>query len=334
MKTRILSLLLFAMLACAGSSSTPSPDLTPGELSGHDIRQNDLGTDRSGDTLQPPDQGTDSLEKDVLGQDTAGDGVIPVDIIRDTGHDGAVDATDDSGQGEVVVSDTTFVDSVPGNRSQLFRLTSLKDQKPGFVYCQASGGCTNITNMVNQVINNYIRGKSGADQVDILVEFARNDQEYTATVGNGHCTRQQNRITGCTFSSGEKLARYQDVVFKGSAISSQCLNDPQVIPTCFATGKQDASIAIPGMQIVVGLKDASIAAHFDQDDPFHSSTMKGYLIGFMPFQWAQSIVIDYPGYFHDSMDKLLPRDKIDEYKGEKGWWFTFQFDAKPVPYSP
>jgi len=359
MRLRILTaIIMIAFAGCADFNVTPSMDVIPGDATLQDNPQQegvamdsvdmdqvvrdtgprqdtiaDIYKDKiQKDKIQPKDVYKDSY-KEIYYDVIRPDAEVVNDVITDIGpppdifYDIYNDTTD-------IPTYDSWVDATPVPTYKIFRMTSLNVEEPGFQYCQDMGPCMDITTTVNQMINQYIKGQIGTQPLDILVEFARSPSDYEVTIGNGTCVRQGSKIIGCDFMAGGNQVTYNDVVFKGPQFSSLCLNDPQVIPTCFGTDQQDASIAIPGMQMVLGLRDANVAAHFTGASPFVGSNMQGYLLGFMPFKWAQAIAIDYPGYFNGTMDQLLPQDKIESYKGEKGWWFTFSFNAKPVPPSP
>jgi len=357
-----MAVLVIALSGCADFSTIPSMDINYADI-GHDGMQQDLANKDSTadpgynpdvamdiykDGVQPQDNGNDYVKNDIT-EDTAKDIIYDThkDVYKDVTYDVydvdiVSDIAKDTGPKDIVndmykdiYQDIDGVEDVyPGPIYKMFRLTSLNVEEPGFLYCQGMGTCTDITSVVNNLINQYIDGQLGDQPLDILVKFGHNPGGYDTTIGNGACVRQGNNVVGCDFVNGGDQVTYQDVMFKGPQFSSLCMNNPQVIPTCFSTDSQDASIAIPGMNMVLGLRDAWIAAHFTEDSPFDNADMQGYLLGFMPFQWAHAISISYPGYFQGTMDQLLPKDKITVYNGEKGWWFTFSFDATPVPPSP
>ena len=342
MKKSFLFILGFGVSAlvvgCTDDLKTPGMEILEQDVVGQDVYDvdgqtqdavSDLGQDVRTD-LGPIDNGSD-LQFDTTGRDPGFD--LQTDAAQtDLAIDDVTiqDQAGDPGVPDQGGDDTVNVDAVV-YQSMLFRLTRLQDEDPGFVYCSMGSQCMDLTDMVNRLINQYIQGTDGKTPVDILLRFEKS-REYQVTIGNGDCERTETgRLKRCRFKNDGSDVTYEDVVYKGPQFSSLCMDDPQVKPACFGTDKQNASIEIPGMGLVLGLKDADVAAHFTGSNPFSSKPIHGYLRVFMPLSWANAILIEYPQYnVRATLDQLLPPEKLTEYKGERGWWFAFSFDASPV----
>ena len=235
------------------------------------------------------------------------------------------------GDADVPLMDADATDIYSQPQTLLYRINTLHIEEPPLSYCPQgnnAGSCVEITDMVNNMIDNKINGNDGK-YMDLLVKFDFNPAGSALKIGNGMCVRDNsNIITGCSYLPTQKPISYDNVEFKQSGM---CWDDPEVKAVCLDTTGKDGEVNLSQLGFVIPLKQLQVAANFNGANPFDINTeLDGYLKGFLTQDGAKAIHINYQG-FDGTLYELLPQNKIVKVNGESGWWFLFSFNARRVP---